>query len=94
MVALNQSGIYADTLNCIQIGFVNLLAYYLDQVWITLELDIGHLNLGNLIDDTCIMRSQHLCAVLPVCLVAVVFTGIVAGSHVYATLATQITDGE
>ena len=94
MVTLNQSGIYADTLNGIQVGFVNLLANDLYQVGIALELDIGHLYLGNLINDTGIVRSQHLSTVLPVCLVTVVFTRVVAGGHVHAALATQITDCE
>ena len=40
------------------------------------------------------MRSQHLCAVVPVGFVAVVLLGVVAGGEDDAALATEVADGE
>ena len=49
VVALDQGGIYADALDGIQVGFIDLLTYDLDQCGVTLELDVLNLYLGNLI---------------------------------------------
>ena len=40
------------------------------------------------------MRGQHLCAIIPIGLVAVVLARVVAGGDVDAALATQVADGK
>ena len=62
MVALNQGGINADTLNGIQVGFVNLLAYDLDQSGIALELDIITKCNSNLVSMMPVSCGASTCA--------------------------------
>ena len=73
---------------------IHFTAYDLYQLRHCLQLYILHLYLVHLVDDALVVWCQHLCAVFPIGLVAVVLLGIVAGGNVYAGLCMQVTDGE
>ena len=54
----------------------------------------GTRDLIDLDDRVAVMRSQHLCPVRPISLVAVVFLGVVRCSDHYAALAAQFADSK
>ena len=73
---------------------VHLTADNLDKVGVALELHIFDFNLVHLVDDARIVRREHLSAIFPISLVAVVFLRVVAGRHVHACLCAKLTDGK
>ena len=77
-----------------EIVIVHLTTDNLYDVLVALELHVIYCHLVNLVNDTLVMRSKHLCAIFPVSLVAVVLTRIVACSYVYASLTMELTDGK
>ena len=78
----------------LQVCFVHILADNLDKFLIAVEFDVGHLHLVHLIDNSGIVRSQHLCTVVPISLIAVILTWIVASRDIDTALATQMTNSE
>ena len=73
---------------------VHLAADNLDEVGVALEFHILDFNLVHLVDDARVVRREHLCAILPISLVAIVFLRVVAGRHVHTCLCAKLTDGE
>ena len=83
-----------DGVNHVQINLIHFLTDNLNQVLVAVELDVVHSHLVHLVDDGCIVRSEHLRTVIPISLVAVVFSGIMAGGDVDTALAAEVADGE
>ena len=73
---------------------VHLTTDNLDEFFVTLELHVVDGHLVHFVNDTRIMWGQHLCTIIPVCLVAIVLTSVVRGGHVHTSLCTQLTDSE
>ena len=86
---LDDQRINGNAMHLIKINLIDIFTDDLNQVLIALELDVLHLYLVHLIDNGCVMRSQHLCTVFPIGLVTVVLARIVAGSDIDTALATQ-----
>ena len=93
-LATDDFGVDRDGVNHVQINLIHFLADNLNQVLVAVELDVGHRHLVHLFDNGSIVRSKHLRTVIPISLVAVVFSGIVAGGNVDTALATEVADGE
>ena len=95
-VLLAQDDVLVDhsLLDSLDIVPVHLTADGDDEVFVTLELDVLNLNLVHLVDDALIMRSQHLCSIVPVGLIAIVFARIVRCRHIDTSLTTKLTDGK
>ena len=67
----------------------------MDELGASFEADIfSARDLIDLDDRVAVMRSEHLCPVRPISLVAVVFLGVVRGGDHYATLAAQFADSK
>ena len=81
-------------LDSLQVVPVHLTTDDLNQVVVRLELHVLDLHLVHLLDDTYIVRSQHLCAVFPISLVAIIFAGVVRSCHVDTSLSVKLTDGK
>ena len=71
-VLVNHSRMYG----C-HIVVVHFATYNLDKVLVRLELHVLNSHLVHFLDNACIVRSQHLCAVAPVSLISVVFLRVV-----------------
>ena len=79
----------------VQINLINVFTDNLNQIRISLEFNISSRSNGiHFINDTLIMRSQHLCTIIPICLITVVFFRIVRSSQNDTTLATEVTDSK
>ena len=81
-------------LHGLQVIPVHFAADDLDEVGVALELHVFYLHLVHLIDDTRVVGCQHLCAVFPVSLVAIVLFRVVGGGDVHAGLSSELPDGE
>ena len=81
-------------MNHVQINLIHFLADNLNQVLVAVELDVGHRHLVHLFDNGSIVRSEHLRTVIPISLVAVVFSGVVAGCNVDTALAAEVANGK
>ena len=77
-----------------EIDVINLFADDFNQFGLALETDIGHAHLVHLVDDTLVVGREHLCAVVPIGLVTVVFLRVVAGCEDNAALAAEVADGK
>ncbi len=95
-VFLTKDDILVDhcLLDSLQVIPVHLTTDNLDQVFVALELHIVDSHLVHLVDDTHIMRSQHLCAVLPVCLVSIILLRIVRSGNIDTSLTSELADGK
>ena len=93
-LATDDFGVDRDGVNHVQINLIHFLADNLNQVLVAVELDVGHRHLIHLVYDGCIVRSEHLRTVIPISLVAVVFSGVVAGCNVDTALATEVANGK
>ena len=93
-LALDHLRINADAVYLLQVDIINVLAYNLNQIRIALELDVLRLHLSHLVDDALIMWGQHLSAIVPISLVAIVLTRVVACCDVDTCLASQMTDSK
>ena len=78
----------------IEVVDVHLTADNLDQVAVWFKLNLIDRHLVDLVDNACVMWGEHLCAVIPVCLIAIIFAWVVAGSDVDTCLCAELTDGE
>ena len=86
--------IYHRLLHCLQVIPVHLTTDDVDEFLVTLKLHVLDLHLVHLVDDTLVVRSQHLCTIVPVGLVAVVLTRVVRSGNVDTCLCAKLTDGE
>ncbi len=95
-VFLAQDDILVDhrLLDSLQIVPVHLATDNLDEVVVGLELHILDLHLVHLVDDALVVRREHLGAVVPIGLVAVILAGVVRGGDVDTSLTAQLTDGK
>ena len=91
-LTLDDLRINRNALNQVEINLIDIFANDLDKVFVTLELHILNTHLVDFVDDACVMRCKHLCTIFPISLVSVVLLGIVAGSDIHTTLASQMTD--
>ncbi len=83
-----------DIVNRHHVVVVHLAADDLDEVFVCLPFNIREGHFVHLVDDTLVMRLEHLRAVLPVRLVAVVLLGVVGSGDVHTTLTLEMTDSE
>ena len=93
-LATDDFGVDGDGMNHVQINLIHFLADNLNQVLVAVELDVVHRHLVHLVDNGRVVRSEHLRTVIPISLVAIVFSGVVAGCDVDTALATEVTDSE
>ncbi len=95
-VFLAQDDVLIDhgLLDCLQVVPVHFATDDFDELFVALELHVVDLHFVHLVDDALVVRGEHLGAVFPIGLVAIVFLGIVAGGDVDACLAAELTDGE
>ena len=94
MLVLDDLGVDTDGLNLLQVRLVHVLSDHLDERVVALELHVADAHLVHLVDDTCVVGCEHLRAVLPVSLVAIVLTRVVAGRQVDTALRLEVSDGE
>ena len=73
---------------------IHLTTDDLDEVLVSLPLHILHAHFVHLVDDTLIVRLEHLRAILPVSLVSVVLFRVVRSGDVHTTLTFEVTDSE
>ena len=88
-VLLTQNHILVDHcfLHSLQVVPVHLTTDDLNEFLVAFELHIVDGNLVHLIDDALVVRSQHLCAIVPISLVAVILLWVVASGDVHTCLA-------
>ena len=87
---INRDGMYLT-----QVFVIHLLTDNLNQILVSFKLDIlGRSNFIHFVNDTLVMRSQYLCAIIPISLVAVVFLRVVRSCQDNTALASQMTDGK
>ena len=90
---LNNVGAELKTLDVGEECVVDIGAYDLDKIFVALELDVSHVfNSVDMIDYIGVVGSDNLRAVSPVGLIAVIFTGIVAGGDVDAALKWRMAN--
>ena len=88
-------GIDRDSLHHIEVNLIDIFTDDLNQIRVALELDISsRSNIIHFINDTCIMRCQYLCTIIPVCFVTIVFFRIVRSSQDNTALAAKVADSE
>ena len=95
-VLLAEDDILVDhsRMNCSHIVVIHLTTDDLDLIPVSLELHLVDSNLVHLLDDTGIVWSQHLSAIAPVSLVAIVLLRVVRSSNVDTSLGTELADSE
>ena len=81
-------------MNHVQINLIYISTNDLNQVFVTFKFDVGNSHLIYFVDDSGIVRSKYLSAIIPISLVTVIFSRIVAGSDIDTTLASEVTDSE
>ena len=79
-----------EGLHFVQINLVEVFAEFLDEVGVALELDVRDFHCGCLLDDIDVVGRHYLCAVVPICLVAVVFLGVVGCRNHHAAVAAEL----
>ena len=79
-----------DRLNLLEVSIVHLFTDNLDERLVSSKLHIVNLNLVHLIYYTDIMRRQHLCSVLPICLISVILTRIMRSCYVHTSLTSEM----
>ena len=87
-------GVNADGLDLLQIGSIHISTHHLDEVVVAFKLHIGDRDLAHLVDDALVMGSKHLCAILPIGLVAIILARVVAGGEVHTSLRAKMADGK
>ena len=94
-MTLDHFRIKRQALDCCKELLVHSVADNLDKVFVTLEFDFGNtLDTVYIVDDIHIVRSDNLCAVAPICLVAVILFGVVRRCDIHTALATELADSE
>ena len=81
-------------MNCSHIVVIHLTTDDLNLIPVSLKLHLVDSNLVHLLDDTGIVWSQHLSAIAPVSLVAIVLLRVVRSSNVDTSLGTELADSE
>ena len=94
LLALDAGRVNGDRVYLVEVNLVNFFADDRDQVFVAFKLDVFHLHLVNFFNDAFVVWSKHLCTIIPVCLISVVFLRIVAGRQDNSALAAQMTNGE
>ena len=95
LVALNGFGRKDQRFDFFQKHTVNFFTDYLNQFIVSFKFDVVHVfNVHHFGDYIFIVRGYHLCAIVPVGFVAVVFFRIVGGGKNNAALTTEMPDGE
>ncbi len=94
LLAVNHLLVHQCLMHSVQIVDVHLTTNNLDEVVIRRELHLVNRHLVHLVNNARVVWSQHLCTIVPISLVAVVLTRVVAGGDVHTSLSTQLTDGE
>ena len=79
-------------LHGLQIVPVHFAANRHDKFLVSLEFHVVNRHLVHFVDNALVVRSQNLCAVVPISLVAVVFLRVVARRHVHAGLRTEVAN--
>ena len=94
LLTLDSLGVNAQCVYLVKINLVNILANNLDECRIALKLDILNLHLVHLCNDALIVWSKHLCAIVPISLVAIILLRIVAGGQNDTALTTKVAYGK
>ena len=94
LVTLDDVGVDAGFAHGHHVVIVHFATDEFHEVFVLLELHVFDGHLVHLVDDALVVGREHLCAVAPVGLVAVVLLGIVAGRDVDAGHGTELTYGE
>ena len=93
-VTLNYLGVEAEAFDFLEEGIIDFFAYNLNLVGVALEFNL--VDVGDtvyVINDVYVVRGNNLSTVGPVCLVSVVFLGVVRCSDVDTALASEVADG-
>ena len=77
-----------------EINIIDFLTDNLDKSGIAFKLDVSHTHFVHFVDDTLVVRSQHLRTIVPISLVSVVFLRVVAGGENDTALTAEMTDGK
>ena len=83
-----------DSVNTTQVFIVYFLTDNLNQVFVAFEFNLVNRNFIYFVNDTLIVRSKNLSAIIPVSLVTVVFFRVVRSSQDDTALASQLADSE
>ena len=94
LLTLDDFWVDGNAMNHVEINLVDFFTNDGYELVVAIELDVLVVHLVYFVDDAFVVRSQHLCTIIPVSLVAVVLTRVVAGSDIHTTLATEMTDGK
>ena len=87
-VALDGFGTERQTFYCSKECIVDFLADNLDELGIAVEFDFAYtLDFVDVVNDVDIVGGDDLRSVSPICLISVIFLGIVGGSDVDTALA-------
>ena len=73
---------------------VHLSSDDFNEVPVGFKLYVLNGHFVHLFDDARVVWCEHLCAVFPVGLVAIVFLRVVACSDVHSSLCSQLSDGK
>ena len=94
VVALDCVGRKRDRSQIADVAFVHLSADDLDERLVALKVDVRYAaDLVHLSDGVLVVRSDHLRAVVPIGLVAVVLLRVMRSGDDDAALAAEVTDG-
>ena len=93
-MAQNDFLVYHGFFDSLQVVPVHFATNDVDEFLVALKLHVAYLYLVHLVYDALVVGSQHLCAVVPVGFVAVIFAGVVRSGDVDSGLAAQLTDGK
>ena len=93
-LAQNHILVHHAGLHCLHIGVVHLATDNLNQVFVRRPFHIVHRYLVHLVNDTLVMRLEHLRTIFPIRLVTVVLARVVACRYIHTTLAFQLANGK
>ena len=93
-LTLDHFRIDRNRMNHIQIDLIHISTDNLNQIFVAFKLNVGNCHLIYFIDNSGIVRSKYLCTIIPISLITVVFSRIVACSDIDTTLATEVTDSK
>ena len=94
VLALDDLGVDGEGLHLFEVDLVDVFADDLDEGLVAFKLHVLDLHLVNLVDDACVVGGEHLSAVFPVGLVAVILARVVRCRDVDTCLAAQMAYGE
>src|SRR5574344_645104 len=76
----------------VEIYFVNVFTNYFYQFTVAFKFYILDIDFFYFFNDSSIMRRKHLCTVIPISLITVIFTWIMTGCNVYTALTFKIAN--